>query len=135
MPKPLTVVLHDSPLDNKEIKPVNPKAFDCVVHNKLWEILHEMGIPDHFTCLLSNLYADKEATVKTIHETMDWFRIGKGPIKAAYCYPGYLTHMQSTSCERPGWMKQKLESRLLGEISVTSGMQMTPPLWQKAGRN
>ena len=51
--------------------------------------------------------------------------------KAVYCHPVYLTYMQSTSCEMPGWMKHKLESRLLGEISITSDMQMTPPLWQK----
>ena len=53
-------------------------------------------------------------------------------IKAVYCHPAYLTSMQSTSCEMPGWMKHKLESRLLGEISITSDMQMMPPLWQKA---
>ena len=56
------------------------KAFDCVDHNKLWKILKEMGIPDHLTCLLRNLYAGQEATVKTRHETMDWFQIGKGYI-------------------------------------------------------
>ena len=54
------------------------KAFDCVDHNKLWEILKEMGIPDYLTCLLRNLYADQEATVRTRHETTDWFQIGKG---------------------------------------------------------
>ena len=54
------------------------KAFDCVDHNKLWKILKEMGIPDHFTCLLRNLYAGQEATVRTRHGTMDWFQIGKG---------------------------------------------------------
>ena len=54
------------------------KAFDCMDHNKLWKILKEMGIPDHFTCLLRNLYAGQEATVKTRHGTMDWFQIGKG---------------------------------------------------------
>ena len=54
------------------------KAFDCVDHNKLWKILKEMGIPDHLTCLLRNLYADQEATVKTGHGTTDWFQIGKG---------------------------------------------------------
>ena len=59
---------------------------------------------------------------------------GKEYIKAVYCHPAYLTYMQSTSCEMPGWMKHKLESRLLGEMSVTSDMQMTPPLWQKAER-
>ena len=55
--------------------------------------------------------------------------------KAVYCHPAYLTSMQSTSCEIPGWMKHKLESRLRGEISVTSDMQMTPPLWQKVKKN
>ena len=60
---------------------------------------------------------------------------GKEYIKAVYCHPAYLTYMQSTSCEIPGWMKHKLESRLQGEISVTLDMQMTPPLWQKAKRN
>ena len=54
------------------------KAFDCVDHNKLWEILQEMGIADHFTCLLRNLYADQEATVRTRHGTKDWFQIKKG---------------------------------------------------------
>ena len=57
---------------------------------------------------------------------------GKKYIKAVYCHPAYLTYMQSTSCEMPYWMKHKLESRLLGEISITSDIQMTPPLWQKA---
>ena len=57
---------------------------------------------------------------------------GKEYIKAVYCHPAYLTYMHSTSCEMPGWMKHKLESRLLGEISITSDTQMTPPLWQKA---
>ena len=60
---------------------------------------------------------------------------GKEYIKAVYCHPACLTNMQSTSCEMPGWMKRKLESRLLGETSITSDMQMTPPLWQKAKRN
>ena len=55
-------------------------------------------------------------------------KLGKEYIKAEYCHPAYLTYMQSTSCEMPGWMNHKLESRLLGEISITSDMQMTPPL-------
>ena len=59
-------------------------------------------------------------------------KLGKEYTKAVYCYPAYLTYMQSTSWEMLGWMKHKLESRLLGEISITSDMQMTPPLWQKA---
>ena len=111
------------------------KAFDCVDHNKLWKILQEMGLPDHLTSLLRNLYAVQEATVITRHGTTDWFQMGKESIKTVYCHPAYLTYMQSTPCEMPGWMKHKLESRLLGEISVTSDTQMTPPLWQKAKRN
>ena len=60
---------------------------------------------------------------------------GEEYIKAVYCHPVYLTYMQSTSCEMPGWMKHKLEPRFLGEISITSDTQLTPPLWQKVKRN
>ena len=70
---------------------------DCVDHNKLWNTLKEMGIPHHLTCLLRNLYAGQEATVKTGHGTTDWFQIGKEYVKAVYCHPAYLTSMQSTS--------------------------------------
>ena len=62
-------------------------------------------------------------------------KLGKKYLKAVCCHPAYLTYMQSTSYEMPGWMKHKLESRLLGEISITSDVQMTPSLWQKAKRN
>ena len=62
-------------------------------------------------------------------------KLGKEDVKAVYCHPAYLTYMQSTSHEIPGWMKHKLESRLPGEISITSDMQMTPLLWQKAKKN
>ena len=72
------------------------KAFDCVHHNKLWKILKEMGIPDELTCLLINLYAGQEATVRTGHGT-DWFQIEKEYVKTVYCHPAYLTYMQSTS--------------------------------------
>ena len=68
-----------------------------VDHNKLWTILKEMGIPDHLTCLLRNLYAGQEARGRTGHRTTDWFQIGKEYIKAVYCHPAYLTSMQSTS--------------------------------------
>ena len=67
------------------------KAIDCVDHNKLWKILKEMRIPDHLTCLLRNLYAGQEATVRTGHGTTDWFQIGKGVHKAVYYHPAYLT--------------------------------------------
>ena len=62
------------------------KAFDCVDHNKLWKISKEMGISDHLTCLLRNLYAGQEATVRTAHGTTDWFQIGKEYVKAVYCH-------------------------------------------------
>ena len=65
--------------------------------NKLWKILKGMGIPDHLTCLLRNLYAGQEATVRTGHGTKDWFQIGKEYVKTVYCHPAYLTYMQSTS--------------------------------------
>ena len=87
------------------------KAFDCVDRNKLWKILKETGIPDHLICLLRNLYAAQEATVRTGYGTTDWFQIGKEVLKATYCHPAYLTYMQGTSWEMPDWMKHKLESR------------------------
>ena len=104
-------------------------------HNKLWKILKEMGIPDHLTCLLRNLYAGQEATVTTGRGTTDWFQIGKGVREGCIGSPAYLTYMQSTSSEMPGWMKHKLESKFPGEISITSDVQMTPLLWQKLKRN
>ena len=111
------------------------KAFDCVDHHKLWKILKEMGIPAHLTCLLRNLNAGQEATVWTGHGKQTGSKSGKEYIKAVYCHPAYLTYMQSTSWQMLGWKKHKLESRLLGEISITSDMQMIPPLWQKAKKN
>ena len=99
--------------------------------HKLWKILQKMRIPDHLTCLLRNLCAGQEATVRTRHGTTDWFQIGKGVRQGCILSPTYLTYMQSRSWEMLGWMKHKLESRLPGEISVTSDMQMVPPLWRK----
>ena len=69
----------------------NTKAFDCVDHNKLWKILKEMGIPDHLTCLLRNLYADQEATIRTGHATTDWFQIGKGVCQGCILSPCLFT--------------------------------------------
>ena len=98
-----------------------PKQFDCVDHNKLWKILKEMGIPDHLTCLLRNLYAGQEATIRTGHGTTDWFQIGKGVHQGCilssclfnlYAYLTYLAY------------KHKLESRFPGEISITSDMHL-----------
>ena len=93
------------------------------------------GIPDHLTCLLRKLYACQEATVRTGHGTMDWSKLGKEYVKDVYCHPADLTYMQSTSCEMAGWINPKVKSRLLGEISTTSDMQMIPLEWQKVKRN
>ena len=95
-------------------------------HNKLLKILKEMGIPDHLTCLLRNLCARQEATVKSLHGTMDCLKLGKEYVKAVHCYSAYLTSMQYTSCEILGWMDHKLESKLTGERLTTSDMQMIP---------
>ena len=117
------------------------KAFDCVDHNKLWKILQEMGIPEHLTCLLRNLYAGQEATVRTGHGTTDWFHIGKGVCQGCILSPCLFNFyaeyiMRNTGLEETlDWKKHKLESRLPGEMSITSDMQMTPPLWQKVKRN
>ena len=77
-----------------------------------WKILQEMGIPDHLICLLGNLYASQEATVRTELEQQTGSKLGKEYIKAVYCHPAYLTYMQSISCKMQGWMKHKLESRI-----------------------
>ena len=90
-----------------------------------------MGIPDNLTCLLRNLYAGQEATVRTGHGTTDWFQIEKGVHQGCILLPYYLTYMQSTSWEMLGWMKHKLESTLPGEISITSDMQITHPYGRK----
>ena len=101
-------------------------------HNKLWEILQEMGIPDTLPASCETSMQVKKQQFELDMEQ----RTGlKEYIKSVYCHPAYLTHMQSTSCEMPGWMKHKLESRLPGEVPMTSDIQMIPPLWQKAKRN
>ena len=94
-----------------------------------------MGIPDHLTCLLRNLYAGQEATVRTGHGTTDWFQIGKGVHEGCILSLCLFNLYTEYIMRNLGWIKHKLESRLLGEISITSDMQMTPPLWQKVKRN
>ena len=117
------------------------KAFDCVDHNKLWKILKEMGIPDHLTCLLRNLYASQEATIRTGHGTTDLLQIGKGVHQGCILSPCLFNIYAEYIMRNPGleetqgWKKHKLESRLQGEISVTSDMQMIPPLWQKVKKS
>ena len=100
-------------------------------HNKLWKILKEMGVPDHLTCLLRNVYAGQEQQLEPDMEQQTGSKLEKKYIKAVYCHSAYLTYMQSILCEMLGWMNYKLESRLPGEISITLDMKMTPPLWRK----
>ena len=95
------------------------------------KILQELGIPDHLTCPLRNLYADQKAKVRIRHGIPTGSKLGKECIKAVYRHLIYLTYMQSTSCETLGWMKHKVESRLQGETSITSDIQMTPPFGRK----
>ena len=99
------------------------KAFDCVDHSKPWKILKSIGIPDRLPCLLRNLYASQEATVRTGHGTMDWLSPCLFNLYAEYT-------MQNARLD-----EAQAESWLLGEISITSDMQMTPPLWQKVKKN
>ena len=79
-----------------------------------------MGIADHLTYLLRNLYAGQEEIHTTVHGTRTGSKLGNEYIRAVYCHPTYLNYVQSTSCKMPGWMNHKLESRLPGEISITS---------------
>ena len=84
------------------------KAFDCVDHNKLWKIMKEMGIPDHLTCLLRNLYADKEATVRTGHETTDWFQVVKGVRQGCILSP-YLCNLYAEYIMRNAGLEKARE--------------------------
>ena len=111
------------------------KAFDCVDHNKWWKIVKQMGIPDHLTCLLRNLDASQEATVRTGHGTTDWFQTGKGVGQGCILSPCLFNLYAEHIMRNAAWKKHKLESRLPGEISITSDTQMTPSLWQKVKIN
>ena len=111
------------------------KAFYCVDHNKLWKTLQEMEIPDHLTCLLRNLYADQEATVRTRHGTTDWFQIGIGVRQGRILSPCLFDLYAEYIMQNAGLDEAQAESEFPGEISITSDTQMTPPLWQKAKRN
>ena len=111
------------------------KAFDCVDHNKLWKILKEMEYQTTWPASWEICVQVRKQQLELDMEQRTGSKLGKEYVKAVYCHHAYLTYMQSTSYEMPGWMKHKLESRLLGEISITSVMQMTPPLWQKVKRN
>ena len=100
-----------------------------------WKILKEMGIPYHLTCLLRNLYAGQEATVRTRHGTTDWFQIGKGVHQGYILSPCLFNLYAEYIMRNAGLEEAQAGSRLPGEISITSDMQMTPPLWQKVKKN
>ena len=100
-------------------------------HSKLWKILKKIGILDNLICLLRNLYAGQEATVRTGHGTTDWFQIGKGVRQGCILSPCLFNLNAEYIMRNADWKKHKLESRLPGEISITSDMQMTALLWQK----
>ena len=113
------------------------KAFDCVDHIKLWKILQVMGIPDHLTCLLRNLCAGQEAIVRTGHGTTDWFQIGKGVCQGCILSP-CLFNLNAEYIMRNAGLEEAqagINQEKLGEISITSDMQTTPPLWQKVKKN
>ena len=107
----------------------------CFNHNKLWKILREMGIPDHLTCLLRNLYAGQEATVRTGHGTTDWFQIGKCVHQGCILSPCLFNFYAEYIMGNAGLDEAQAGIKIAGEISITSDMQMTPLLWQKVKRN
>ena len=100
-----------------------------------WKILKEMGIPDHLTYLLRNLYAAQEKTVRTGHGTTDWFQIGKGVRQGCILSPCLSNLYAEYIMRNSGLQEAQAEIKSAGEISITSDMQMTPPLWQKAKKN
>ena len=94
-----------------------------------------MGMPDHLTCLLEICMQVMRQQLELDMEQQTGSKSGKEYVKEVYYHPAYLTYMQNTSWKMLGWMKHKLVSRFPGEISITSDMQMTPPLWHKAKKN
>ena len=103
-----------------------------VDHNKLWKILKEMGIPDHLTCLLRNLYAGQEATVRTGHRTIDWLQIGKGVRQGCILSPCLFNLYVEYIMQNAGLDEAQAGIKIAGR---NINMQMTPPLWQKVKRN
>ena len=111
------------------------KAFDCVDHNKLWKILKEMGIQEHLTCLLRNLYAGQEATVQSRHGTTDWLQIRKGVCQGGIMSPCLFNLYAEYIVQNAGLDESQAGIRLLGEISTILVVQMIPLQWQKVKRN
>ena len=111
------------------------KAFDCVDYNKLWKLLKRWEYQTTWPASWEICMQIRKQQLELNMEQQTGSKSGKEYIKAVYFHPAYLSYMQSTSREMPDWMKHKLKSRLPGEISITSDMQMTPPLWQKVKKN
>ena len=112
-----------------------PKPLTVWITTRLWKILEDMGIPYHLTWFLRDLYADQKATVRTGHGTTDWFQIGKGVQKGCILSTCLFNSYAEYIVQNARLVGVQAESRLQGEISITSDMQMTPPLWQKVKRN
>ena len=111
------------------------KASDCVVHNKQWTILKKMGIPDHLTSPLRNIYAGQEATVRTGHGTTNWFQIGKVVHQGCILSPCLFNLYAEYIMRNAELQEAQARIKMLAEISITSDVQVTPPLWQKVKRN
>ena len=121
------------------------KAFDCVDHHKTWKILKEVGIPEHLTCLLRNLYAGQEAAVRTRHGTTGWFQIGKGVCQGCILSPCLLNLHAEYIMRNSGLEEAQAGIKIAGRninicqicscLPDISDMQMTPPLWQKVKKN
>ena len=111
------------------------KAFDCVDHNKLWKILKEMGIADHLTCLLRNLYTGQEAIVRTRHGTTDWFQIGKGVHQGCILSPCLFNLYAEYIMRNTRLDESQTGIKIAGRNINNLSMQMTSPLWQKVKRN
>ena len=111
------------------------KAFDCVDHNKWWKILKEMGISDHLTCLLRNLYAGQEVTVRTGHETTDWFRIGKGVRQGCILSPHIFNFYAEYIMRNAGLEEAQAGIKIAGRNTHNLRYADVPPLWQKVKRN
>ena len=104
-------------------------------HNKLWKILREMGIPDHLSCLVRNLHAGQEATVRTGHGTTDWFQIGKGVCQGCIMSPCLFILYAEYIMRNAGLEEAQTGIKIAGRNINNLDMHMTPPLWQKVKRN
>ena len=105
------------------------KTFDCVDHNKLWKIMKEMGIRGHLTYIMRNLYPGQEATVRTGHGTTGWFQIGTGVCQGCILSPSLFNLYAEYIMRNAGLEEAQVGIKIAGEISITSDMQMTTPLW------